>query len=72
MMLNHEGKGESEDNDKNDEDVFQYLGYDVVEHDAKLSVWHPIKFEDPFSSFIIMNSNIIFIHRPCDEPNPTG
>ena len=38
MMLNHEGKGESEDNDKNDEDVFQYLGYDVVEHDAKLSV----------------------------------
>ena len=37
-MLNHEGKGESEDNDKNDDDVFEYLGYDVVEHDAELSV----------------------------------
>ena len=51
MMLNHEGKGESEDNDKNDEDVFEYLGYDVVEHDAELSVWHPVKFEDPFSFY---------------------
>ena len=38
MMLNHEGEGESEDNDDNDEDVFEYLGDDVVEHDAELSV----------------------------------
>ena len=37
-MLNHEGEGESEDNDDNDEDVFEYLGDDVVEHDAELSV----------------------------------
>ena len=44
MMLNHEGEGESEDNDDNDEDVFEYLGDDVVEHDAELSVWHPINF----------------------------
>ena len=38
MMLNHEGEGESEDNDEDDEDVFEYLGNDVVEHDAKLSL----------------------------------
>ena len=42
-MLNHEGEGKSEDNDENDDDVFQYLGNGVVEHDAKLSVRHPIK-----------------------------
>ena len=38
MVLNLEGEGETEDNDDNDEDVFEYLGNDVVEHDAKLSV----------------------------------
>ena len=38
MVLNLEGEGESEDNDDNDDDVFEYLGNDVVEHDAELSV----------------------------------
>ena len=42
-MLNHKGEGKSEDNDENDDDVFQYLANGVVEHDAKLSVGHPIK-----------------------------
>ena len=38
MMLNNEGEGKSEDDDENDEDVFEYLGDDVVEHDAKLTI----------------------------------
>ena len=37
-MLNNEGEGKSEDDDENDEDVFEYLGDDVVEHDAKLTI----------------------------------
>ena len=54
MMLNHKGEGESEDNDEDDEDVFEYLGNDVVEHDAKLSFWHPIKLKQPSILFWII------------------
>ena len=52
MMLHHEGERESEDNDNNDEHVLEYFADDVVEHDAKFSVRHPVKFEQP--AFIIM------------------
>ena len=67
MMLNHEGKGESEDNDRNDEDVFEYLGYDVVEHDAKLSVWYPMNFENPTDFGLYNHEKRYWIHLPCNE-----
>ena len=38
-MLNHEGEGESENNDEQDEYVFEYFFNDVVEHYAKFSVY---------------------------------
>ena len=51
MVLNYEGEGEPEDHDDNDEEIFEYLGNDVVEHDAKLSVWYPMNLENPISTF---------------------
>ena len=38
MVLNYEGEGEPKDHDDNDKEIFEYLGNDVVEHYAELSV----------------------------------
>ena len=64
-MLNHEGEGESADNGDNDEDVFENLGNDVVEHDAKFSVWYPMKFEQPSIEFLLgfTNRSIMLIEQ---------
>ena len=69
-MLNHEGEGKSEDNDENDDDVFQYLGNGVVEHDAKLSVRHPIKTEQP--KIYLLNDILYNLGVLCNETQSPG